>query len=91
MHADAAGALTEQRITIQPPAGQVQLATDGLQRVWLSLGEQSGNPRSRYDLADRIVTALTSAGLSLTSSTHPQADDLTDRLAGNEPLLVRRP
>ncbi|MCX4758717.1 hypothetical protein [Kitasatospora purpeofusca] len=90
VHADAAAALATQRITHQPLAGQVQLTRDRLQRVCVALGRQTESPRSRYDLAARVVAALTSAGLSLTSATHPQADDVTDRLAATETLLVRR-
>ncbi|MEV0188418.1 hypothetical protein AB0I39_07785 [Kitasatospora purpeofusca] len=91
VHADVAAALTTQRITYQPPAGQVQLTKDRLQRVCVALGPQTASPPSRHDLAAQVVAALTSAGLSLASTIHPQADDITDRLAAAETLLVRRP
>ncbi|MFF2041907.1 hypothetical protein ACFVVX_15880 [Kitasatospora sp. NPDC058170] len=91
VHADAAAALTTQRITHQPPDGQVQLIKDRLQRVCVTLGRQTENSQSRHDLAARVVAALTSAGLSLASATHPQANDVTERLAGTDTLLVRRP
>ncbi|MFC8671527.1 hypothetical protein ACFUEN_02490 [Streptomyces griseorubiginosus] len=83
-------ALTDATIPCTPPQGPVLVSQGHDMRVWLSL-KLGGVPDAEHkELAERVVTVMAHAGLRLTSSTFPEAQDFAARLVADEPLRVER-
>ncbi|MFJ4939773.1 hypothetical protein ACIP8U_38770 [Streptomyces pseudovenezuelae] len=83
-------ALTDATIPCIPPQGPVLVSQGHDMRVWLSL-KLGGVPDAQHkELAERVVTVMAHAGLRLTSSTFPEAQDFAARLVADEPLRVER-
>lgn len=83
-------ALTDATISCIPPQGPVLVSQGHDMRVWLSL-KLGGVPDAEHkELAERVVTVMAHAGLRLTSSTFPEAEDFAARLVADEPLRVER-
>ncbi|MFI6050410.1 hypothetical protein ACIBCO_09995 [Streptomyces violascens] len=83
-------ALTNATIPCTPPQGPVLISQGHDTRVWLSLNLSSVPDVEHKELAERVVTATANAGLRLTSSMFPQAQDIAARLVAHEPLRVER-
>ncbi|MEU9405167.1 hypothetical protein AB0E08_05570 [Streptomyces sp. NPDC048281] len=86
----AVQALIDATISCTPPQGPVLVSQGHDARVWLSLNLSSVPEAEHKELAERVVTVMAHAGLRLTSSTFPEAQDITDRLVSDEPLRVER-
>jgi hypothetical protein len=82
-------ALTDAAIGCEPPAGQVLVSPGGDLRIWLSLVLAALPEDDGIGVAERVVTAISDAGLRLESSTYPQAVDMAQRMADGETLRVR--
>ncbi|WP_199838119.1 hypothetical protein [Streptomyces scabiei] len=86
----AVQALTDATIPCTSPQGPVRISQGHDLRVWLSF-ELSRVPDGQHkELAERVATAMGGAGLRLTSSVFPQAQDTTERLVAGEVLRVER-
>ncbi|MDH6214083.1 hypothetical protein M2283_001366 [Streptomyces pseudovenezuelae] len=59
-------------------------------RIWLSLNLNSVPDAEQKGLAERVVTVMTRTGMRLTSSTFPEAEDITERMVAGEPVRVER-
>ncbi|GAA2513671.1 hypothetical protein [Streptomyces longisporus] len=83
-------ALTDATTPCIPPQAPVLVSQGHDMRVWLSL-KLGGVPDAEHkELAERVVTVMAQAGLRLTSSTFPEAQDFAARLVADEPLRVER-
>ncbi|WP_328434804.1 hypothetical protein [Streptomyces sp. NBC_00425] len=82
--------LTDAAISCTPPQGPVLVSQGHDTRVWLSLNLSSVPDAEHMELAERVVTVMAHAGLRLTSSTFPEAQDFAARLFADEPLRVER-
>ncbi|MEV6379060.1 hypothetical protein AB0M31_06515 [Streptomyces sp. NPDC051773] len=83
-------ALTDATICCTPPQGPVLVSQGHDMRVWLSLNLSSVPDSEHKELAERVAKVVTNAGLRLTSSVFPEAQDIAARLVANEPLRVER-
>lgn len=80
-------ALTNACIPFNESGTSLRVSSDNV-RVWVSLrGETSED--SHPELAGRVASVLTKAGLSLISSSQPQSDDGAESLASGEALFVK--
>ncbi|WSQ09006.1 hypothetical protein OG604_15180 [Streptomyces sp. NBC_01231] len=90
LHDQVVQALTGASIRCTPPQHPVRVSHGHDMRIWLSF-ELSCVPDGQHkELAERVATAMGGAGLRLTSSTFPQAQDTAERLAAGEVLRVER-
>ncbi|MDH6499500.1 hypothetical protein [Streptomyces sp. SAI-149] len=83
-------ALADATIPCTPPQGPVLVSQGHDTRVWLSLNLSSVPEGEHKGLAERVAKVMTLAGLRLTSSAFPEAQDIAARLVANEPLRVER-
>ncbi|MDX3242485.1 hypothetical protein [Streptomyces sp. ME18-1-4] len=83
-------ALTDATISCTPPQGPALVSRGHDMRVWLSLNLSSVPDAEPKELAERVAAVMTHAGLRLTSSAYPQAQDIAARLVAGEPLRVER-
>jgi hypothetical protein len=83
-------ALTDATIPCTPPQGPVLVSRGDDMRGWLSLNLSSVPDAEHKDLAERVATVIARAGLRLTSSAFPEAQDTAERLVAGEPLRVER-
>lgn len=83
-------ALTDAMIPCIPPQDPVRVSQGHDMRIWLSF-ELSCVPDGQHkELAERVTKAMGGAGLRLTSSLFPQAQDMTERLVAGEVMRVER-
>ncbi|MFM9499572.1 hypothetical protein ACKI1Q_39010 [Streptomyces galilaeus] len=82
--------LTDATIPCTPPQGPVLVSQGDDMRVWLSLNLSSVPNAEHKELAERVAALMANAGLRLTSSAFPQAQDIAARLVADEPLRVER-
>ncbi|MEU4166108.1 hypothetical protein AB0F46_04380 [Streptomyces sp. NPDC026665] len=90
LQAQVIQALTDAAIPCAPPQGPVLVSQGHDTRVWLSLNLGSVSDAEHEELAERVAKVMAHAGLRLTSSAFPQAQDIAARLAAGEPLHVER-
>jgi hypothetical protein len=83
-------ALTYATIPCTPLRGPVLVSQGNDMRIWLSLELSSVPDGQHKELAERVATTMGGAGLRLTSSVFPQAQDTTERLVAGEVLRVER-
>ncbi|MFF0164155.1 hypothetical protein ACFYRY_42765 [Streptomyces sp. NPDC005263] len=83
-------ALTDAAISCTPPQGPVLVSQGDDTRLWLSLNLSSVPDAEHKELAERVTAAMSHAGLRLTSSAFPEAQDIAARLVADEPLRVER-
>jgi hypothetical protein len=83
-------ALSDAAIPYGPPDGSVLVSPGTDKQIWVSIQHNSGADNERLQLAAQVNAALANAGVRLMSQTYPQADDITERLAAGEPLIVQR-
>jgi hypothetical protein len=89
LRARAAEALTKAGIDVGPLRGDVIVSPGEDLRIWISLriGTEVLGPSHR-ELATRVAAALTVGELRLTVPSEPQSQDVAERLARGEALLV---
>jgi hypothetical protein len=89
LRARAAEALTKAGVGVEPLSGEVMVSPGDDLRIWISLRITTGvlGPSHR-ELATRVAAALTVGGLRLTVPSEPQSQDVAERLARGEALLV---
>ncbi|WP_256726548.1 hypothetical protein [Streptomyces acidiscabies] len=90
LHAEVVQALTAATIPCAPLQGPVLVSQGQDMRIWLSFDLNRVPDEERGDMALRVATAIGGAGLRLTSSTFPEAQDVTERLVAGEVLRVER-
>ncbi|ELP61529.1 hypothetical protein STRTUCAR8_03692 [Streptomyces turgidiscabies Car8] len=83
-------ALTDATIPCTPPQDPVLVSQGHDMRVCLSLNLSSVPGGEHRELAERVATVTAHAGLRLTSSAFPEAQDIAERLVAGEPLRVER-
>ncbi|MGW4979791.1 hypothetical protein [Streptomyces mirabilis] len=83
-------ALTDATIPCTPPQDPVLVSQGHDMRVWVSFNLSSVPGGEHKELAERVATVTAHAGLRLTSSAFPEAQDIAERLVAGEPLRVER-
>ncbi|MFD3618692.1 hypothetical protein ACFWWT_26325 [Streptomyces sp. NPDC058676] len=83
-------ALNDATIRCAPPQEPVRVSQGHDMQIWLSFELGCVPDGQHKEMAERVATAMGGAGLRLTSSTFPQAQNMTERLAAGEVLRVER-
>lgn len=82
-------ALASSEIECDTPDPELRVSQGQDFKVWVSLNISADPESSKYEeLAECVISALSSAGLQLASQIEPQSNNAAERLARAEPLYV---